>query len=98
MTFSTLPLANITGLQSAMVYANTTTNGIFAPLILVSCFVLFTGVFYTATKERAISVSLFICLVPCALFVAAQLLNPVWLLINFFALAASLIFLGRLSN
>lgn len=92
------PDANITGLQSAFEYGNIVSNGIFAPIILVMVFVVFMGVFYPFTKERSISVSLFLTLLPCALLVAAQLLNPAWLLINFLALAASLIFLGRLSQ
>lgn len=98
MSYQNYTIANITGLPAAFEYANYATDGLFGPLILLMTFVIFTGVFYPFTKERSIAVSLFICLIPNVLLVAATLLNPAWLLINFIALAASLMFLGRLSN
>jgi hypothetical protein len=97
MIFENYTLADIVSLQSAFLYANTVTHGAFAPLILIVTFALFTAVFYTSTKERSISVALFICLFPCMLMVAAGVLSPAWLLLNIVAFGASLIFLARIS-
>lgn len=98
MSFANYTAANITGLVSAVHYANYVTDGIFAPMILLMTFVIFSAVFFQATKERAFAVSLFICLFPNMLMVAAGVLNPLWLLVNFIAFAAAALLLGRLSQ
>jgi hypothetical protein len=98
MVFVNYTLANITSLQSGFIYANTVTNGAFMPMIMVALFAIFVAIFYTSTKERSISVALFLCLFPTMLFVAAGVLSPTWLLLNFILFAASLIFLTRVSQ
>ena len=98
MSFETYAAPNITGLVSAVTYGNTVTGGIFAPMILLMAFVIFSAVFFQATKERAFAVSLFICIFPNMLMVAAGVLNPMWLLLNFIAFAAAALLLGRVSQ
>lgn len=97
ITWSKYSDPNITGFYEGMMYANSTTQNWFSPLILISLWVILFMTMRKMGDDKALATSSMITFIVTSMLRAMNLVSDIWMMIFFAttALTAILLFRGK---